>query len=1091
MSKNSHNALIITSKDEKSGEVQSAISNTGVSEGILSKVEELVISNLFSQNLTICTTSYRSFRFEENVILVKTTPHERDSAGNPTSYLTHVVLLDNDQFKNLIFDVFLLRTALLSESPTGKLRMIHLQSYYEKVDEIKNPHNLTKFTDTVTKSIFNLLPPNQSNSKRVLSYLIDSVLSKKLVFLITGDQGLPVEFLQGFLYLVPSIVRSEIFVSSCSVNPLNDSHYMNLISVPKSIFETLDISKGISPDAVIVNFDNLSSVIPSKYEPSLYADYISNEFFEDPFNTFLDVFEVERFLREHKKTTFDLNLVDKIVKHNSLEKKIKEYLDSNDSEAAVKTYFELFKLDLLFDELLAAETQRNLLDLVKSIRNDELAFETLKLIAENNFKIKVDMQFIRWIMNEAINIFGDPLYLDKFLNEIYPYMLSDISEASSYFLHFVRQYWRKLRIETISQLFFTTKAKIKELAEKEEKYQTLLESFEAEYLNFLTEYQILQLIQNFIEHEWFSKIDQVAEKRFSDVFTTINKFNDWFTSFINELAPHKEMEELVTKTKSFAALKFDKLGEKLLSKGRYSQALVVYLLADSYTEETEVHKNIFSKLFESLDVNLLQKERLADEFFNNLREIIIRLETYGFKDLLGQYLNLINELIVAKNHYDINILDFVAREHIFLKLEENAIKLFNKALAYYQNNLDKLIDFVADFVARQIVANNDSFAFLAYKSALRRLPVSHIHRLYRSLFNLLIKLGVSSKETFLTFSNASYNEFKSRLDVEVSSPEDKAILYSKFAEFYDDWGASKELDDIVENIKNILISVDVTLTPANMKDLNIIYERFFRTREQLKNYLALKLKYARALLVYKNLPEQQCLSEAAIQLKIALSRVLDAVREGHPFSDFKDSVFEMANLLKSFKKLDEVILGPLYLTYIEFLIYNIGESEEIWAILKNMLKVQYKLTKDLRRYCWHLKSISSMLTFSAKLTISAKEFIGLSEKHIKKCLSKKSREYYTTAIALIKELTRVSYFKDELKRKPRKLFVKVVLQALKITPSDALKALEESEILKFYFQNDRKAREKLVTQLAILRGNITYRNQANRIIDKYSLRKYI
>ena len=76
-------------------------------------------------------------------------------------------------------------------------------------------------------------------------------------------------------------------------------------------------------------------------------------------------------------------------------------------------------------------------------------------------------------------------------------------------------------------------------------------------------------------------------------------------------------------------------------------------------------------------------------------------------------------------------------------------------------------------------------------------------------------------------------------------------------------------------------------------------------------------------------------------------------------------------------------------------------------------------------------------------------------------------------------------------RKPRKLFVKVVLTALKITPADALKALEESEVLKFYFQRDKKARERLVTQLAILRGNISYRNQANRIIDKYNFRKYI
>ena len=1092
MNTKSHNAIIITSKDEKSGEIRNAITNTGIPEAFLSKIEEIVTSNVFVDGAMFCSSAYRTIRFDEDVVIARTVAYERDFAGNPTSYLTHIILLDGKQIENLNFDVLVLKDAILSEPSSGKLKMISLKPYFEKVDEIKSPHRLTEFADEASKSIFDLLPPNQSISKRALSFLIDSLLAKQQVYLVTDNKELSIEFLRGLLYLIPSIIRASVFVSSCSANPLTDSAYnMNLICVPKSVFKSSTISKEIKPNAVIVNLANLSTTIPSKYVPSPYADYISSEFFEDPFNAYLDVFEVERFLKEHKKTTFDLNLVEKIVKRNSLEKEIKEHLDANEPEEAVKTYFELFKLDMQLDEILAADTQRKLLDLVKTLQNDELSLECLRLIAENNLKAQVDSQFIRWIMNEAINIFKDPLYLDKFFQDIYPHMLQNVSEATSYFINFIRQYWRKLDLNTISSLFFLTKEKIKELVEKEERYQTLLESFEAEYLNFLTEYQILPLIQNYIEKEWFEKINRIAEKRLTASFEMINKFNDWFAPFVKELTPHKELEELVKKIKSFVALKLNELAKKFLSKGEYDKAFAIYLMADSYTEETEVHKTIFSKLLENLNVNRLQRERLGDEFFNNLREIVIRLETYDFKDLLRQYLDLVNTLMTTKNYYDINMVDFIARVYLTQNLEESAVRLVEKAFTYYQTNIDKFIEFASDLATRQIVAKNESFSLLVYKSALTRLPVSHIHRLYRSLFNLLTKLGISAKDTFLVFLNASYNEFESRLDKEVTIPEDKVILYSKFAEFYDDWGSSKELNDIVEKIKNILISIDVTLTPENMKDLNIIYERFFRTPEQLKNYLALKLKYARALLVYKNLPEQQRLSEAAIQLKIALSRVLDAVREGQPFSDFKDSVFEMAKLLKSFKKLDEVILGPLYLTYIEFLIYNISESAEIWPILKNMLKIQYKLTKDIRRYCWHLKSISSMLSFSPKLTVPVKEFIDLSEKHIKKCLSKKSREYYTTAIALIKELTKVPYFKEELMRKPRKLFVKVVLTALKITPADALKALEESEVLKFYFQRDKKARERLVTQLAILRGNISYRNQANRIIDKYNFRKYI
>ncbi|MGQ4832364.1 MAG: hypothetical protein ACP6IS_00535 [Candidatus Asgardarchaeia archaeon] len=1025
-------------------------------------------------------------------------------AGDQEIFVVHKTFIDDIpsyyiiKFRELIDDSREFQIVIIDEAAFALLNYdpYFLDSLFDfNAEKSKNPRDLTPIIDSIknfavpdsmgdlasnfVKAFQALLPP-ETDLKKALKVILDKVLRKENLLLVTPMTNIINDVFRGLIYLMPRQLRKDYSLIIGLSFPGEEKKVQSILSFAALDFSNIDKFLGDIPAIDLTIFEPVF-----EERVSLVTDFVTELFPKIPSTLFARAKKLEEVLDSAGKIDYDYELLNKYVTRNSYLDEIGTAISEERYEEAISLYFKVLELDHALGVDYAKNTIDGLRNLLTKIEDDNLKKNTLLHILEVLKDIPEFSDIAMDVLESGLNTISTDEIKAIFITSYMDRVRANVALIVSSFELLLTYLDERISIVLATHTFGYLNEYLLNLVRRDKAFENVLNELWRIYITYLVRKSLIGAITSSFRA---LLVNQIIENiKSSQVAAAFEHVMQNVIGIINEVFSRENVSEDIRTSV------FSEIGKGLIDIGKayidvnrdYLIGLPFYIDGLNYLTDYEDASNAVSILIEKLNVTELSRISPIRLIYDSLVKLFSFLKKFNLKELGSKLLTIAENLMFQTRVLDKELYITLIEWYILTRSREEFNQFLDRTIALIKGT-DLKVGIEVLTAAMLFLSRNNFYdlATLIIRSAISILPTKELPLLYQTA-----KLNIGEnleryRDLLLVILSELEKEYNERNIEETLSSEDCILLYNALYEAYAELDIKDKQEEYSKKIRELILSAPLTFTPDNVETLKVVIERTLTTKEYLKEYVTRKANYLKSLIESQSLDPRRKYGEAVVQITSLIPRIESLLEEEYFASvvEVLDILIQVANKVASY---DPSLGITAYDALLRFLVLQIKHGTIVWKYFKEIAKRRFKIDNDLKKHIQLVKLLVDSISSYKVKDVPIEDIIKYCDNLIKDAMKRKD---ILLASALVRSLIFNEIFQDYLIAKPKKEYYKIILKLLDINPDEALRILLASKILKYYAQKFSDFRKSLERRLMLLRKTFIYRDQVIRVGNEYNLR---
>ena len=791
------NSIVGTIKYSEDKAVLDILGYSGISESMLNYIIESIVQPLQRKSLISSQELFMVFKTLIDDIPSYYLLRFKEIVDDSRDF--QIIIIDEAAFALVNYDPYFLNP-LFDFDPEKSKNPIDISDIIEDVKNFTVPDSMGDLASNFVNCFQSLLPP-EADPRKALNTVIDRILKKEPIILITSRTNAIHDIFRGLIYLMPRQLRKDYSLITGLPLPEEEGKMRSLIT-----FQVIDLINLENQLSNVHSIDLMTFESLFEERVSMVTNFITELFPKIPSTIFARAKKLEDVLDSAGKIDYDYGLLNKYVTRNNYLDDIGAAISEERYEEAISLYFKVLELDRSLGVEYAKSTIDGLSNLLQKLADDNLkkntllhALEILRDIPEfSDIAMDILETGLHTISTDEIKAIFITSYMDRVRANI-PLVVSSFELLLTYLDE-------RISIVLATHTFGYLNEYLLNLVRRDKSFENVLNELWRIYITYLVRKSLIGAITSSFKALLINRI--VENIQSSQVAAAFEHVMRNVIGIINDVFSRENVSEDI-RVSVFGEIGkgFIEIGKAYIDRNKdYLVGLSFFIDGLNYLVEYEDVSSAVSELLEKLNVDTLARISPIRLIYDSLVKLFSVLKKFNLKELGSKLLTLAENLMFQTRTLDKELYVTLIDWYILTRSHEEFKQFLDRTVSLIKSTDIKVG--VEVLTAAILFLSKNNFYDIAVeiiRAAISILPTRELPLLYR-----ITKLNIGDeiekyRDLLLVMLSELEKEYQERKIDETLSSEDTILLYNTLYEAYAELGVEDKQKLYSDKIRDLIL----------------------------------------------------------------------------------------------------------------------------------------------------------------------------------------------------------------------------------------------------------------------------------------------